>query len=104
MPQRPVLSVFARLANIPDVDPTSMAKHRRANSVTSNSSGHSSNRSRSRNPSITASLTRRGTIEAPGVAAFTSSKRASYGGGAIFTTDVGAGSVSRSNSLKTDGR
>ncbi|KAG8976509.1 cell separation during budding, partial [Tulasnella sp. 427] len=37
-----VLSVFARLANIPDVDPLSMSRHRRANSTASSSSSTSS--------------------------------------------------------------
>ncbi|KAG8903779.1 cell separation during budding [Tulasnella sp. 403] len=49
-----VLSVFARLANIPDVDPASMSRHRRANSTAS--SGGSSNSSRSRASSTFISL------------------------------------------------
>ena len=33
-----VLSIFARIANIPDVDPTRMQRHRRASSTSSSSS------------------------------------------------------------------
>ncbi|KAG8887534.1 cell separation during budding [Tulasnella sp. 332] len=106
-----VLSVFARLANIPDVDPTTMARHRRANSVTSNSSGHSGSgtkSSRSRNPSVTASLTsRRGTIESSSSSLLSGlinhSKRASFG---LYGGEAGPlTSMSRSNSIKSpDGK
>lgn len=35
----PVLSIFARVANVPDVDPTRMQRHRRASSASSQSEG-----------------------------------------------------------------
>ena len=44
---RPVLSLFARIANIPDVDPTQRMRHRRASSSSSKSSHDLSARSRS---------------------------------------------------------
>ncbi|KAI0090080.1 hypothetical protein BDY19DRAFT_938323 [Irpex rosettiformis] len=40
-----VLSLFGRLANLPDVDPTAMQRHRRASSVSSESNGGPSGRS-----------------------------------------------------------
>jgi len=42
-----VLSIFALLANIPDVDPSQMSRHRRANSTASSSSGSSRSRTNS---------------------------------------------------------
>ncbi|CCM06016.1 uncharacterized protein FIBRA_08260 [Fibroporia radiculosa] len=40
-----VLSLFARVANLPDVDPTRMQRHRRASSASGSSSSHSSDQS-----------------------------------------------------------
>ncbi|KAG8992283.1 cell separation during budding [Tulasnella sp. JGI-2019a] len=100
-----VLSVFARLANIPDVDPTSMAKHRRASSVTSNSSGGSRS-SRSWNHSVTGSITtRRGAVETgPSSSLFggliSSSKRASISGAYAGEALGPLAPISRSNSFK----
>ncbi|KAJ3736721.1 hypothetical protein DFJ43DRAFT_1193224 [Lentinula guzmanii] len=42
-----ILSLFARLANVQDVDPTRMQRHRRASSVSSQASSKESDRSRS---------------------------------------------------------
>lgn len=46
-PHRSVLSLFARIAHIPDVDPTQRMRHRRASSSSSQSSRDFSARSRS---------------------------------------------------------
>ncbi|EPS98233.1 hypothetical protein FOMPIDRAFT_1024693 [Fomitopsis schrenkii] len=43
-----VLSLFARLANLPDIDPTRMQRHRRASSASNNSNSTGSSGSRSR--------------------------------------------------------
>lgn len=83
-----------------------MARHRRANSGTSNSSGNSGSgpkSARSRNPSITASLTsRRGTVDGMFAGLVGSSKRASFG---LYAGDTSPLTVSRSNSVKSpDGK
>ena len=66
-PRTPVLSIFARIANIPDVDPRRMQRHRRASSTSSSSAGSRSPRSsgdfaRSRSNSRTSLQRRVGSV------------------------------------------
>ena len=62
-----VLSLFARVANLPNVDPTAMQRHRRASSTSSSSAGSRSPRSsgdfaRSRSNSRTSLQRRVGSV------------------------------------------
>ena len=60
-----MLSLFARVANIPDVDPTRMVRHRRASSTSSSDSARSPPRDivgRSRSSSRTSLQRRVGSV------------------------------------------